>query len=225
MLSESELAMLEERCRAVPLTTSEYVATDYVMALFDTVLDYQNHVETIRKAGEHFTANHWDEIRTLDNLEDVLAGFPDDQDGNRELATYLWGNRHWRRARELRGLAAYFRERDVIDLASLRRWAAGSRPGDFLGYVKGLGPAVYRWLVMRAGVETIKPDTHILRFVGSAIGRPVSEDEAVSSLESVAGRLGLQARVLDWSIWESERGGGAVGAGTVGSVSTPRVGT
>ncbi len=220
MLSESELATLEERCRAVPLTSSEYVATDFVMALFDTVLDYQNHVETIRKAGEHFTANHFDEIWSLDDLERALVRFPDDQDGDRELATYLWGNRHWRRAHELRGLVAYFRERDVIDLASLRRWAAGSRPEDFLGHIKGLGPAVYRWLVMRAGVETIKPDTHILRFVGSAVGRSVSEDEAVSSLEAVATRLGVQARVLDWSIWESQRGSGAVSSGPVGSADS-----
>lgn len=36
MLSETELALLENRCRPVPLTSSEYVATDFVMALFDT---------------------------------------------------------------------------------------------------------------------------------------------------------------------------------------------
>ncbi len=221
MLNDTELAQLEERCRAIPITVNEYVATDFVMALFDTVLDYQNHVETIRKAGDHFRSNHWDEVRSLDDLEDVLARFPDDQDGNRDLATYLWGNRHWRRAHELRGLVVYFRQRDVADLDSLQRWAAGSRPEDFIGHIKGLGPAVYRWLVMRAGVETIKPDTHILRFVSAAIGRGVSEDEAVTSLEAVADRLGIPARVLDWSVWEAQRGGGAMGDGAGGSVFSP----
>jgi len=207
-LGERELTLLEDRCRAVPLTDSEYVSTDYVVALFDTVLDYQNHVETLRKADEHYRAEHWDEIRTLDDLEEVFERFPNDQDGNRELATYLWGNRHWRRAQELRGLAAYFRERDVTDLDSLKAWAEASKPPDFLGHIKGLGPAVYRWLVMRAGVETVKPDVHILRFVGSAIGRPVNEDEAVSGLEDVARRIGIPARKLDWSIWEFQKGGG-----------------
>jgi hypothetical protein len=208
-LTEAELDLLEERCRSVPITQNEYIATDFVMALFDTVLDYQNHVATIRKAGEHFKAQRWDEIRTLDDLEGVMDRFPNDQDGNRELATYLWGNRHWRRAQELRDLAAYFRERDVTDLPSLQRWAEGSQPSDFLGHIKGLGPAVYRWLVMRAGVQTVKPDVHILRFVAGAIGRPVNEDEAVTGLETIAERIGVPARTLDWSIWEYQRGGEA----------------
>jgi hypothetical protein len=221
MLTEAELRRLEAACQAVPLTKSQYVATDFVMALFDTVLDYQNHVETIRKAGEHFKTTGWDEVRTLADLEQVLERFPDDQDGNTELATYLWGNRHWRRAHELRGLVTYFRERDVTDLPSLQIWAAASKPEDFLGHIKGLGPAVYRWLVMRSGVETVKPDTHILRFVANAIGRAVTESEAVDSLETVATRIGAQARVLDWSIWEYQRGGGAAGAGGGGAVSQP----
>jgi hypothetical protein len=140
--------------------------------------------------------------------------------GNRELATHLWGNRHWRRAHELRGLVAYFRERGVTDPQSLRRWAAASKPEDFLGHIKGLGPAVYHWLVMRAGVETIKPDVHILRFTSSAVGRPVSEMEAVSALTAVADRIGLPAPTLDWSIWEFQRGGGVDGGYGGGSVSS-----
>jgi hypothetical protein len=178
------------------------VATDFVTALFDTVLDYQNPVVTLRKAGDHFRAKRWDEVRTLDDLEVVFRQFSNDRDGNDALATYLWGNHHWRRAQELRGLARYFRSRGVTDLGSLKSWATTSKPADFVGHVKGLGPTIYRWLVMRLGVETVKPDVWILRFVSQAIGRPVSEDEAVASLEEVARRLGVSARILDWSIWE-----------------------
>jgi hypothetical protein len=72
---------------------------------------------------------------------------------------------------------------------------------DFVGRIKGLGPAVYRSLVMRLGVDTIKPDVHVLRFVSSAIGRRVTQDEAVTSLEEVARRLGISARTLDRSVW------------------------
>ena len=167
--------------------------------LFDTVLDYQNRAETVRKALAHFRSEH-PTIRTLEDLEDALGRHPDDED----LAAFLWGNRHWRRARELRGLVAYFRDRDVTDLAALRRWAARSRQEDFVGHVKGLGPAVYRSLVMRLGVDTIKPDVHVLRFVSAAIGRRVSQDEAVASLEIVARRLGTPARTLDGGIWAEQ---------------------
>ena len=205
MLDAKELAALASRCRAVPLTENEYVATDFVVALLETVMDYQNPTTTVQRAGTYFADNRWDEIRTLDNLERVLARFPADREGNDELAQYLWGYHHWRRAQELRGLVAYFRERNVTDLAALKAWAVASTAEDFVGHVKGLGTAVYHGLVMRLGVETVKPDVHILRFVSDAIGRPVNELEAIEALEEVAKRLDLSARTLDWSIWEYQR--------------------
>jgi hypothetical protein len=36
--------------------------------------------------------------------------------------------------------------------------------------VKHLGLAAYKWLTMRLGVETVKPDVHVHRFVESAVG-------------------------------------------------------
>jgi hypothetical protein len=47
------------------------------------------------------TRNRWSELRTLDDLEEALARFPDDQEGNREVAQYLWGNNHWTRVQWL----------------------------------------------------------------------------------------------------------------------------
>jgi hypothetical protein len=58
---------------------------------------------------------------------------------------------------------------------------------------------------MRMGVDTIKPDVHVLRFVSAAVGRNVSQDEAVASLEEVADRLGVPARDLDWSVLQYQK--------------------
>jgi hypothetical protein len=205
VLDAKELAALVSRCRAVPLTENQYVATDFVVALLETVMDYQNATTTVQRAGTYFADNRWNEIRTLDDLEGVLSRFPADRGGNDELAQYLWGYHHWRRAQELRGLVAYFRERSATDLSALRAWAVASTADDFVGHIKGLGTAVYHGLVMRLGVETVKPDVHILRFVSDAIDRPVNEFEAIEALEEVAKRLDLSARTLDWSIWEYQR--------------------
>ena len=205
MLDEREFAKLVSRCRAVPLTENEDVATDFVVALLETVMDYQNTTTTVQRARAFFEEHRWDEIRTLDDLERVLARFPEDKDGNDALAQYLWGYHHWRRAQELRGLVGYFRERNVTDLAALRAWAVSSSSDDFVGHIKGLGNAVYHGLVMRLGVETVKPDVHILRFVADAIGRPMNELETIEALEEVATRLNLSPRTLDWSIWEYQR--------------------
>jgi hypothetical protein len=206
VLTDAELDALEHAASSIPLSSFEFVADDYVIALFDTVLDYQNQAAAIQKAEDHYRANHYTEIRTLDDLEAVLERFPSDRDGNDELAQYLWGNHHWRRAGELRGLAAYFRERNVTTLRRLRAWATTSQQEDFVGHIKGLGPAVYRSLAMRMGVDTVKPDVHVLRFVSSAIGRNASQTEAVDGLTDVASRLGVPARDLDWSVLAYQKG-------------------
>ncbi len=200
MLTAAELDALEHACATIPLSSFEFVADDYVMALFDTVLDYQNQAATIEKAEQYYRASHYDEIRTLDDLEGVLERFPTDRDGDDGLAQYLWGNHHWRRAQELRGLVRYFHERNVTTLRRLRTWATKSQQEDFVGHIKGLGPAVYRSLVMRMGVDTVKPDVHVLRFVSGAIGRNASQSEAVDGLTEIARRLSVPARDLDWSV-------------------------
>ena len=200
MLTDAELDALEHAASSIPLSSFEFVADDYVIALFDTVLDYQNQAAAIQKAEEHYREQHDREIRTLDDLEAVLDRFPEDREGNDELAQYLWGNHHWRRAQELRGLVRYFRERNVTTLRQLRTWATKSQQEDFVGHIKGLGPAVYRSLAMRMGVDTVKPDVHVLRFVSAAIGRTATQAEAVEGLTEAAARLGLPARDLDWSV-------------------------
>jgi hypothetical protein len=43
------------------------------------------------RALERFRENRWNEIRTLNDLERVMARFPEDQAGNTALAQYLLG--------------------------------------------------------------------------------------------------------------------------------------
>jgi hypothetical protein len=202
-LSSTELDALEAACRKVPLTESTYVADDLVQTLLDTVVDYQQHTRTVENAVAHVQRHCWDEVRTLDNLEELFARYPNDKDGNTALAQYLWGYRLWTRAQQLRGLVAFLRRQGTSDLDGLRTWATQSTFKTFEGQIKGLGPAVYQWLVMRLGVETVKPDVHVLRFVQSAIGR--KPGEAVAGITEAATRLEVPTRVLDWSIWEHQR--------------------
>jgi hypothetical protein len=206
VLTDAELDALEHAAATIPISSFEFVADDYIIALFDTVLDYQNQAAAIQKAEDHFRAHRFREIRTLDDLEAVIERFPEDRDGNDELAQYLWGNHHWRRAGELRGLVAFFRERNVTTLRRLRTWATTSQEEDFVGHIKGLGPAVYRSLAMRMGVDTVKPDVHVLRFVSAAIGRNATQADAVDGLTEVADRFGGGARDLDWSVLAHQKG-------------------
>ena len=58
---------------------------------------------------------------------------------------------------------------------------------------------------MRLGVETVKPDVHVLRFVSGAVGRRVSEQGSGRRTGRSGGGDGVKANVLDWSIWEWHR--------------------
>jgi hypothetical protein len=177
-----------------------------VCALLDTVLDFQMHTAAVERASKHFIDKRWDEVRTLADLQNCLARWQDDNGGNTNVAQFLWGNNHWTRAHMLRGLADFFESQSVDSLEALQAWAAHSEfKRDFEGKIKGLGPAVYHWLIMRSGVESAKPDVHTRRFVEEALGRRVSDDEIVQAISEAAERLGWSTRELDWSIWEHER--------------------
>jgi hypothetical protein len=164
--------------------------------------------KAVVRALEHFNENRAGEIRTIEDLEEALTRFPDDKEGNLGLAQHLGGNNMWTRAEQLRRLTEYFTNIGVRDQESLRAWAAQSEfKPDFEGKVKGLGIAVYHWLVMRQGVDTVKPDVHVRRFAEGAVGRSLSDQDVVEVVTRAAHQLGKKAFEVDWAIWEASRGG------------------
>jgi len=210
MIDQQEFDLILERCKGLPPAKGMYLEDDYVTNLFLTVLDYQLHGRIVEKAIAFFQENRRSEIRSAADLKRLLAGYPDDEVGNTRLAQYLWGYKYWNRAHQLRDLFTYFESIGVTSQEALKEWAKSSCfEQGFKGRVRGLGFVVYQWLVMRQGVETIKPDVHVRRFVESIIHRSPTEDELVEALEKVAKQLGLKAYELDWRIWEYQRSVGS----------------
>ena len=208
MISEEDVQRLAVAARELPPAVDAVIEDDFVLNLLETVLDYMLQTAVVVKALEYYKAHRWDQIRTLDELEVVLERFGADQEGNTALALHLWGYKLWTRAGQLRGLARYFRATGVTDRDTLRRWAETSTfETDFEGKVKGLGRAVYQALVMRQGVDTVKPDVHVRRFAQAAVGRRLNDREVIEVMTEAAKRLGLGAMELDWRIWEASRGG------------------
>jgi hypothetical protein len=72
---------------------------------------------------------------------------------------------------------------------------------------EGLGPAVYQWLVMRQGVDTVKPDVHDRRFAEGAVGRKLNDQDVIELTTRASAIIGVKAFELDWRIWEASRGG------------------
>jgi hypothetical protein len=204
VIGEDEVERVAAAARALPSGRATSSERDFVINLFVTVLDYQMRTEVVSKALASFRENRWSEVRTLDDLERLMAQFPEDQVGNTAFAQYLWGYNLWTRAQQLRELARYFRGIGVVDQERLEQWARSSTfDADFSGRVKGLGRAVYQSLVMRQGVDTIKPDIHVRRFVESAVGRKLNDQDLIELTSKAAARMGIKAFELDWRIWEA----------------------
>lgn len=202
-VTEAEAGQLVEACRPLRVRPWEYEEHDYMTNVLLTVLDLQMNNVTVERSIRHYRDHRWNEIRTLPHLEDLLGRFPDDKEGNRQVARYLWGNDHWTRAGWLRGLAVFLAAENLRTQDELRAWARRSDyREDFAGRVRYLGPAAYHWLVMRLGVDTVKPDVHLRRFVEDAVGHAVTDVELVKAVIQAAHRLGRSPRELDAAIWE-----------------------
>jgi hypothetical protein len=208
LIAQADIDRVVEAAESLPPASDSYREEDFVMNLFVTVLDYMLQTTVVVAALEHFRKNHWNDVRTVDDLEAVIDRYPEDRDGNVALAVHLWGYRFWTRAQQLRDLVRFFRGVGVVDRETLRSWAHGSEfKRDFAGRVKGLGQAVYQSLLMRQGVDTVKPDVHVRRFAEAAVGRALNDRDVIDVITQAAERLGVHAHELDMRIWTAGSSG------------------
>jgi hypothetical protein len=203
MITKQEYLLLLENCSNLSPSRGTYLENDYIVNLFLTVLDFRLRSTLVGAAIRHYRAKHWDEIRTFSDLRFFLRGYHDNADENIKAALYLWGYRYWTRLSLLRKLLNYFESIHVLTQQELVAWAGKSRyDTDFKGCIPGMGLAVYQWLVMRQGVETLKPDTRLQSFVARIIKHNLPPGELVEVLAKIASDLNLKASELDWRIWE-----------------------
>jgi hypothetical protein len=206
MINQQEYEQIKARCQELPRPKGNYLVDDYITNLFLTVLDFQLRGEIVERAVNFFKEKYGNKIKTLQDLKEILSKKPDTREGNTEIAQDLWGNRYWNRVALLRKFVKFLEDNKVTDQNSLKEWAKKSNyKRDFEGKIKGMNYAIYQWLIMRVGIETIKPDIHIKKFITSIIGREIDDSEIVRVLEKIAKNLGVKAYELDWSIWEYQR--------------------
>ena len=92
------------------------------------------------------------------------------------------------------------------DLKAICHWANQPyrRPLSADG-VRGIGIKTTKYLQMLAGVDTVAPDTHILKAVKQAFdafGVSAGPEKAVLLIEKSARQMGVSARKLDHAIWK-----------------------
>ena len=207
-LTERELGRLSVECRKLP-EGNDYRVDDYITNLFITVLDFRMRAEAVDSALAFYQETRSRELSTHKELADIMGRFPDTKSGNLELANYLWNNNHWTRAKFLRELLKYFRGRKVRGMGTLSAWARRIDFQAVKGQVKteehSMGYAILKWLQIRLGIDTVKPDVHVKKFVSDCIGRKVKDEETVEAVEVIARELKIPAFRLDAAIWLYQR--------------------
>lgn len=66
---------------------------------------------------------------------------------------------------------------------------------------RGLGPVTWNYLTMLLGHADVKADIWVVRYVGAALGRSVTADEARELVSGVAQQLHRSPTHLDHAIW------------------------
>ncbi|MCX7166596.1 MAG: hypothetical protein NTV11_10015 [Rhodocyclales bacterium] len=181
---------------------------DYMRDVMLTVLDFHMQAEVVGKAINYFRdrvqSDHG--IHTHDDLTRILATYPDTQQGNVDASLFLWNNRHWQRTHLLRGLLAFFSSIGVTDQEELRCWARHAAfDKDFHGKVKGLGLAVFQWLLIRMGVPAVKPDVWVINFAQRITGKRLADKVLVDLFHEIAPLVGQSMTNIDMTIWAFER--------------------
>jgi hypothetical protein len=183
---------------------------DYMRDLMLTVLDFHMRAEVVGKAINYFRdrVQPVHAIRTHDDLTWTLDAYEDTQAGNTEASLFLWNNRHWQRVHLLRGLLGYFVSIGVTDQEALRCWARQATfDKDFQGKVKGLGLAVFQWLLIRMGVPAVKPDVWVINFAQRVTGKRLADKVLVDLFHEIAPLVGQTLTNIDMTIWAFERMG------------------
>jgi tetratricopeptide (TPR) repeat protein len=206
-VSEQELGSLQEAVAQVPPPGGTYLEGDFVTNVFLTVLDLNMAPATVSKAIRHYRRYRAGEVWALEELQVLLSELPDTAEGNKKLAEYLWNNGYANRAAWMRQLVGWLVEAKVTNTEELRAWAlTADFHRDFEDQVKGLTHAAFNGLLMRLGIDTVKPDVLLHTFVENVVGHRVSDDELIRVMVEVGSRLGRSPRELDWGIREQSRG-------------------
>ena len=218
-MNEQEYNNLYQACCGLE-DGPDYRLSHYARNLINTVLDSLIYVEVAGKAERFYMKKIGYESHRY--LKEEVEKFPNTRRGNTDLALHLWNTNHWTRAEFLRMLIRELENRGVKGQKSLERWV---READFDRDVKkqfcikyrndndnrtgyhSIGLTTFHGLCLRCGIDTVKPDIHILKFVSTCIGRRSNLKEAAKYLTRIAEEQGREARLLDSAIWHFQRDG------------------
>lgn len=192
------------------------------LSVLDCVLSLNRRYDSVVfPRVQAFSVGH-PNITELAHLQTMFSQYKEVGQFSREKLNYNdVGREHTLRGVVEYMLATQAKHQGASERERLQAWARSVHPSDYrLVGVKGFGLSGFQYMRMLFGVQTTKPDVHVIRFVSETIGRPVNDITALSLLEQAAAKVNLPLREVDGAIWEA---GARPGSTTVSPIVPPSV--
>lgn len=141
-------------------------------------------------------------------VQDVLARYPEARttSGFARVLMLEGAPRllNWKLDRKMRTLAdvtLFLLGEQVETVEELRAWVSAPANVARLKRIKGIGPKSADYFKILCGISTSAIDVHLYRFLAQAGVAVKGYDEAQAVIRETAVLLGVEERVLDYSIW------------------------
>lgn len=183
------------------VSAEEFNYTNPVLIVIDPILSQFRKYDVIKKNNlDYFRDNFSDSINTLQQIVDIY-----EQEGYEGLVPIINYSAEIRITTIYQTCKAFINYRNTHgfknDLEAMKDWAIHAEQGDSINSVKGIGIATFQYLQMLLGVDTVKPDVHIINFFEEQIGKKFNEKRAILAFTELANHMDVKLVNLDHAIW------------------------
>ena len=89
------------------------------------------------------------------------------------------------------------------ELKKLRSWARSTNVYDYKNFnVRGIGITTYQYIRMLLGTKTVKPDTHIKKYIFSVLNKNLNEYDIIDIFEKACKSENIDIAKADHSLWK-----------------------
>ena len=182
-------------------STEEFNYDNPVLIVIDPILSQCRRYNVIKKNNlDYFRDNYSDSINTLQKIVDIY-----EQEGYEGLIPIIKYSAEIRITTIYQTCKAFINYRNTHgfknDLEAMKDWAIHAEQGDSINSVKGIGIATFQYLQMLLGVDTVKPDVHIINFFEEQIGKRFNKNKTILAFTELANHMGVKLVDLDYAIW------------------------
>lgn len=180
----------------------EYGYDNPVMLLMDATLSINRQYNKFVLPRLEYFKLKFPNINTLEEINNLI-----NEKGIDDFES-VWNYNHPKRVEILQNLALFFLDYKTEnsikdDLESMKHWAKSVdiNSGKILP-IDGMGFTTSQYIRKMLGVDSVKPDVHIMRSIFEGIGEKMSDKKTVLFIEKAAEDMGITATALDHAIWK-----------------------